>query len=110
MFFLLYTFIIRPILENEKNNKAVRFYLKISDEILNSDAAKVNEVIWNIIVNLKEDPFKFKDENNGFEKMFPISHLFEPFNKNPSFCFHYILEERCYLCNTIKKIQNIQKL
>lgn len=61
-FFLLYTFIMRPILENEKNNKAVRVYSKISDEILNSDAAKLNEGIWNIIVNLKEDPFKFKDE------------------------------------------------
>ncbi len=35
--------------------------------------------------------------------MFPISHLFVPFNKNPSFCFHYILEESCYLCNTNKK-------
>ena len=26
-----------------------------------------------------------------------------PFNKNPSFCFHYTLEESCYLCNTNKK-------
>ncbi len=32
-FFLLYTFIMRPILENEKSNKAVRVYSKISDEI-----------------------------------------------------------------------------
>ena len=40
---------------------------------------------------------------NGFEKMFPISHLFVPFNKNPSFCFHYTLEESYYLCNTNKK-------
>ena len=53
---------MRPILENEKNNKVERVYSKISDEILNSDAAKLNEGIWNIIVNLKEDPFKFKDE------------------------------------------------
>ena len=35
--------------------------------------------------------------------MFPISHLFVKFNKNPSFCFHYTLEESCYLCNTNKK-------
>ena len=89
---------MRPILENEKSNKSVRVYSKISDEILNSDAAKLNEGIWNIIANLKEDPFKFKDE-----KMFPISHLFVPFNKNPSFCFHYTLEESYYLCNTNKK-------
>ena len=82
---------MRPILENEKSNKAVRVYSKISDEILNSDAAKLNEGIWNIIVNLKEDLFKFKDQNNGFEKMFLISHLFVPCNKNPSFCFFYTL-------------------
>ena len=94
---------MRPILENEKSNKAVRVYSKISDEILNSDAAKLNEGVWNIIANLKEDPFKFKDEYNDFEKMFPISQLFMPFNKNPSFCFHYTLEESCYLCNTNKK-------
>ena len=53
---------MRPILENEKSNNAMRVYSKISVENLNSNTAKYNEDIWNIIANLKEDPFKFKDE------------------------------------------------
>ena len=99
---------MRSILENKKSNKAVRVYLKISDEILNSDAAKLNEGIWNIIANLKEDPFKFKDENNGFEKMLPISHLFEPFNKNPIFVFIRFWKRVVIYAILIKKIQNIK--
>ena len=64
--------------------------------ILAIDEKQLEDDIWNLILNIKNNKFNFT--KNSFKESYPVSQLIGPLNNNNFFSFKYISQYYCYNC------------
>ena len=100
-FFFLYSFIIYPIMKNNKIDPIIYIYNKISNSILTSKKEDLNKGIWNILSNNKNQYIDLTLE--GFKRYYTVLQDIQFLKNKPEFCIKYKKIEGCSSINCTKE-------
>ena len=101
-FFFFYSFIIYPLLKNKKNEPIIEVYNKITNEILTSTKEDLNNGIWNILFNNKNNYIDLTEE--GFKQYYTVLQDIQFLKNIPNFCIKYKKLEGCSSNNCTNEI------
>ncbi len=96
IYFLVLEEIIKKNLVKDNIKEVITFYNNFVNSISLLEKKDLNNGIWKIIDNLKDDPLNIKLK--GYKNVYAISQLFSPLNNNTIFCFEIKREEKCFKC------------
>ena len=88
--------IIKKNLVKDNIKEVITFYNNFVNSISLLEKKDLNNGIWKIIDNLKDDPLNIKLK--GYKNVYAISQVFSPLNNNTIFCFEIKREEKCFKC------------
>ena len=98
-FFFIYSFIIYPKLKDVKDNNIINMYNSISKEILKMDLTQLNNGIWNLILQYKNNEFDLS--KYGFKQYYTVLQHLENMKNNKYFCIEYEMLRGCNTPNCL---------